>query len=125
MNEYAPLQGRCHCGAVQMEAAALPTSVTECNCSICTRYAARWAYFTRQTAHIRCEPEAIKAYSWGDHDIAFFHCTTCGCLTHYGSTTETENSRVAINTRMVSPEVLANIPVRQFDGADTWKYLNE
>jgi hypothetical protein len=32
---------------------------------------------------------------------------------------------VGINARLMPPEVLARARVRKFDGADTWKYLDE
>ena len=41
------IRASCHCGAVVMEADSQPRSVTACNCSICRRYAALWAYYTR------------------------------------------------------------------------------
>jgi hypothetical protein len=65
----------------------------------------------------------LRAYRWGDQSLEFFHCAHCGCLTHYESVEKTENSRIAINARMMSPADTADIPVRTFDGADTWKYL--
>ena len=118
------LNASCHCGAVQMEIARKPRSMTECNCSICRRYGARWAYFTRKTARILCAPDAISAYAWGDRTVEFFHCRTCGCLTHYEATVKSDDSRIAVNARMMSPADAADIKVRIFDGAETWKYLD-
>jgi len=37
--------GSCHCGAVQLEIPSAPDHLTNCNCSICWRYGALWAYF--------------------------------------------------------------------------------
>lgn len=124
MNEPGSLTGTCHCGAVKLEASCPPTSVTECNCSICRRYGAKWAYYTASTAHVVCEPEAVCSYSWGDHEIEFYHCRKCGCLTHYESVDKSADYRIAINARMMSPEDIEEIPVKRFDGADTWKYLD-
>ena len=33
--------------------------------------------------------------------------------------------RVALNARLLPPAELVDLPVRHFDGADTWKYLDE
>jgi hypothetical protein len=98
--------------------------VTECNCSICHRYGAKWAYYTASTARVLCAPEAVRSYCWGDHEIEFYHCNQCGCLTHYESVDKSEGYRIAINARMMSPGDIKNIPVKRFDGADTWKYLD-
>ena len=114
----------CHCGAVRIRLQQLPGSVTQCTCSICRRYAALWAYCTRETAEIRCEAGATTPYVWNDRVIEFHHCNTCGCLTHYEDVDRGPDGRVAVNARMLDPDDIAGIPVRTFDGADTWKYLD-
>ena len=114
----------CHCGAVHIELDRAPTTVTQCTCSICRRYGALWVYRTRQTARVLCKPDAVKAYLWDDRVIEFYHCTTCGCLTHYESTEKAPESRIAVNGRMLAPEMLAAARLRTFDGADTWAYVD-
>jgi hypothetical protein len=111
------IRASCHCGAVVMEADRLPRSVTSCNCSICRRLGALWAYYTRKTARIVTGTDNVSAYVWGDKTIEFCHCKICGCATHY-------ESGFAINGCCFAPEDLAGIAVRHFDGADTWKYLD-
>ncbi len=66
----------CHCGAVRLQVAALPATLTVCNCSTCRRYAARWAYYTRDQVTFSCEPGAFSAYIWGDRMIEFCHCAS-------------------------------------------------
>ena len=117
------MNATCHCGAVTLEADKKPETVTQCTCSICHRYGARWAYYTRETARVVEGSDAVSGYIRGEH-IEFFHCTKCGCVTHYESLKKEPDSRIAINTRMVEPDVIADVRVRTFDGADTWKYLD-
>jgi hypothetical protein len=117
------LSASCHCGSVQIELARRPRSLTQCTCSICRRYAALWAYCTRKTATVLSPQKATTAYVWNDRVIEFHHCRTCGCLTHYESVEKSDGSRIAVNARMMSPADVAGIPVKTFDGADTWKYL--
>jgi hypothetical protein len=74
---------------------------------------------------VDCDPGSLVAYSWGDHELEFLHCKTCGCLTHYESVEKSDKSRVAINARMMSPDDIDHIPIRRFDGATTWKFLDE
>lgn len=114
----------CHCGAVKIEMSGMPDSVTQCTCSICRRYGAQWAYCTRKTAKVTSAPDVMAAYLWGDKEIEFYHCTTCGCMTHYESVEKADDSRIAVNARMLPPEDTAGIRVRTFDGADTWKFLD-
>ena len=114
----------CHCGKVRIEIDELPETVSECNCSICRRYGALWGYYTREQVRLDAAPGALTAYVWGDRTIQFWHCRDCGCLTHYESVDKHARSRVAINARMLPLEVLQSLPVRHFDGADSWKYLD-
>ena len=119
------LTAACHCGDVRIEIAAVPESVTQCTCSICRRYGAHWAYCTRRTARVLSEPDKMSAYIWGDRMIEFYHCKRCGCLTHSESVEKTDDSRIAVNARMLAPADVAGVKVRTFDGADTWAYLDE
>jgi len=118
------IRASCHCGAVVMEADWSPRGVTSCNCSICRRFGALWAYYTRKSARIVTGASNVLAYVWGDKTIEFYHCKTCGCATHYESVEKDADSRFAINGHCFAPEDLADIQVRHFDGADTWKYLD-
>ncbi len=117
-------KAHCHCKAVRLDVAELTPTVTECNCSVCRRYGALWAYYTRDQVQLQAEPGALSAYSWGDRSIEFWHCSRCGCLTHYESVEKHAHSRIAINARMLPPEVVKSLPVRHFDGADSWNYLD-
>jgi hypothetical protein len=107
-----------------MEADSLPGTVTACNCSLCRRIAALWAYYTRSQARLVAGHDALGAYSCNDRVIEFYHCRHCGCSTHYEAVDKGPGSRFAINARCLAPEDLAPLKVRHFDGASTWKYLD-
>jgi hypothetical protein len=115
----------CHCGAISLKVDEMPETLTECTCSICHRLGAQWAYYTLEQVRMTGSTAARTAYLWGDKCIEFYHCETCGCTTHYESVEKNEDSRIAINTRMMQRKDTAGIPVRIFDGADTWKFLDE
>lgn len=106
-----------------IEAAQKPDALTECNCSVCRRYGALWAYYTVGTAQVSATPGSLKAYVWGDRCIEFYHCTQCGCLTHYEAVDKTGDYRIAVNARMLAPDDVAGIEHKLFDGADTWQYI--
>lgn len=119
------LHASCHCGAVRVDIERRPRALTQCTCSICRRYGARWAYYTRRSVTVRADPSAVTAYTWGKRTIEFVHCNHCGCLTHYESIHKAEDGRIAVNARMLPPEDVVGIKVRTFDGAKTWKYLDD
>lgn len=116
-------EASCHCGKVRMEIAELPPTVTDCNCSLCRRYGALWAYYRRDQVRLDAAPASLSAYVWGDRTIEFWHCRNCGCLTHYESVEKNPDSRFVINARMLPLATLQSLKVRKLDGADTWQYL--
>ncbi len=107
----------CHCGAICIEFDEYPESLTECNCSICHRLGVLWAYYTQQQVRVICSPGSISTYVWGDKCIEFCHCKTCGCVTHYTSVEKNDDSRIAINARIMRLEEVSSISIRKFDGA--------
>jgi len=116
------IQASCHCGAVRLEIAARPETVTECNCSICRRLGVRWAYYAPEEVQVVCAPGATGTYRWNDRCIEFHHCRTCGCTTHYDGCAP--EPRRAVNARLMDPRDIEGVRIRYFDGADTWKYLD-
>jgi hypothetical protein len=119
------LKGSCHCGAVRIEISELPERLIQCTCSICRRYAAIWGHLTRKTATVSFAPGTASTYMWNDKVIEFYHCNKCGCVTHYEGIAKTEDERLSVNFRMFPSKELEGIEVRTFDGADTWKLLDE
>lgn len=119
------LSASCHCGDIQIEVAEKPRALSECNCSICRRYGAKWAYYTQGSAKVSYAPGKARAYTWGEKTIEFYHCDNCGCLTHYETLDKSENARLVVNARMMSPGDIEGIKVKLFDGADTWKFVEE
>ena len=111
------MRASCHCGAVCIKLETLPATYTECNCSICSRYAAQWLYLTADEVEVEAVEGAIKYYQWGDHEIDFCHCRICGSVTHYCSLPLTKNSRVAINGRILGEKFLSQLKKKEFDGA--------
>jgi hypothetical protein len=45
-------------------------------------------------------------------------------MTRYESIDKSDGSRIAVNAQMMSPDDIAGIRMRTFDGADTWKYTD-
>ncbi len=110
----------CHCGAVTLQVSSAPTEVTDCNCTICRRYGARWAYYSPQDVVVRGETDV---YLRGEKEIEFHRCRACGCVTHWAPV-DKAHDRMGVNTRMMEPDVVTGVRVRRLDGFDTWKTLD-
>ena len=111
------IEALCHCGAVRIELARRPRTVTECNCSICRRYGTLWAYYQAKDVRVCAARGSISAYVWGDRTIRFVRCTTCGCVTHWQAVKRSTTSRLGVNARNLDPGTLHGMRVRYRDGA--------
>jgi hypothetical protein len=118
------VEASCHCGAVRLEIAAGPETVTDCNCSICRRYGVLWAYYEPKQVAFAAGGGATQFYMWGDKSLEFHRCRNCGCVTHWASV-DKSRGRMGVNARLMPLEILAKTRVRRLDGADTWRYLDE
>ncbi len=116
------LEVSCHCGNIIIEAKQALDSVTSCNCSICHRLGALWAYYSAEDVSIHVHGRSTK-YRWGRQLRTFHSCPICGCTVHYTQIRDDGTYRVAINTRMETSGIFSNAKVRFFDGAVTFKYI--
>ncbi len=119
------IEASCHCGAVRLEIAAAPETVTDCNCSICRRLGVLWAYYAPRQVEIIADPDAGGQYSWGKKSLAFHHCRSCGCTTHWAPLPRRDQGRMGVNARLMDPGVLAAARIRRLDGAASEKYLDD
>lgn len=119
------IEASCHCGKVKIRIPNSTETVTSCNCSICTRYGALWAYFEPKSVTVSCNKDALGTYSWADKTIEFKHCKNCGCVTHYTPTKCGNKDKMAVNFRLVPAKILNSAKIRYFDAADTWTFIGE
>jgi len=118
------LTASCHCGAVRVTVARRPQSITNCNCSICRRHGALWAYYRQDSVRIDAAPDATQAYVWGRKALKFVRCRTCGCVTHWQRVAPVPGGRMGVNARNFEPDALGAARIRRLDGASSWTYLD-
>lgn len=118
------LKGTCHCGAISWTLNMVPTLATACNCTMCRRYGVLWAYGALgEDVELTGKAHAYRRSDL-DGGIDFFFCPECGCVTHYIGVSSQSNQRLAaVNLRMAEPDQIAEIPIRHFDGLETWTTL--
>lgn len=80
------------------------------------------AYFSPSKIKVIAAPNTTDRYIWGDKCLAFVRCATCGCHSHWESL-DPKTDRMGVNARMFENIDISKIPIRRFDGADTWTYL--
>ncbi len=118
------LEGKCHCGEVGWTLETLPTSVTACNCTICRRYGVLWAY-VYMGHDLQTTGQTTPYLRRDSGDICFHFCAMCGCVTHLVASAKGADGRIqaAVNVRMSDPSPIGEIPIRHFDGHDSFTEL--
>jgi hypothetical protein len=110
----------CLCGDIRLQIDKRPDYIHECNCRLCSKTGARWAYF--HPSEVRVEG-ATKGYCREDKDdpaadIQF--CAKCGSTTHFVLTPSAAsrfgNSLVGVNMWLADKGDLAGIELRYPDG---------
>ena len=120
------LKGTCHCGAMHWTLEGDPGGITACNCTLCRRYGALWAY-DYENERIRLEGEGAS-YTRKDRanpSLEIVFCPTCGCVMAWRGLYVNEDGRrrIAVNVRMADPDAVADFPIDHFDGLDTFDDL--
>ena len=111
------IEATCHCGNIMLRFDEMPASLTSCNCSICHRLGALWAYFLPGEVSVAIRTSDPISYIWGDREVSFQHCGECGACTHYVTTEKCPEKIFAVNGRMLNPEIVAKLEIRTVDGA--------
>jgi hypothetical protein len=95
------IKAACHCTAIRFAIARAPKWVVDCNCTLCRRYGALWAYCkTGDVVFVAGEGDT-DAYEWGAGKFAFHRCKHCGCLTHH-TALDVDPPRIrAVNARII------------------------
>ena len=119
----AMIEGECHCGAVRWYLAHLPESATSCNCTLCRRWGALWAYGFKDQ-EIRMSG-ATRPYLRDAKSIEFHFCTTCGCVAYWRTHEPGSDGRhyMAVNLRLTEPDRIAEVPIVRFDGLGSFEAL--
>lgn len=110
----SPIKTSCHCGAIRITLPHRPEEILECQCTLCRRYGAAWAYYHPKTVEIHATKE-LGRYLWGDADHGFFWCTVCGCLMYWKGVEERD--KMGVNTRMIEPDKIRTVNRRISFGA--------
>lgn len=119
------IHGACHCGAVRWSVPAAPDRLVRCTCSYCARSGALWAPYRFGEVILSYAPHAAIRYMHGDRTLAFVSCAACGCTTHWEPAAPAPDSHMKVNMRMAVGFAYETLPVRVFDGADSWRYLDD
>ena len=95
------IRAACHCTAIRLEADKAPSWVNDCNCTLCRRYGALWAYYESGEVQVVAGDGATDVYRWDDEMLAFHRCQVCGCVTHFEAPADDGPFICGVNARMM------------------------
>lgn len=120
------LSGSCHCGAVSWSLEGDPGSATICNCTLCRRYGALWAYdYEDERIRISGPSAAYARVDAAEPSLEIRFCPVCGCVLCWRSLQcdAQGRRRIAVNLRLAAPDMVAHLLIDRFDGLDSFEDL--
>lgn len=120
------LEGSCHCGKTGWTLSGDPGSITACNCTLCRRYGALWAYdYENERIRVEGETSTYKRPGKADPALEIHFCPHCGCVVCWRGLRLEEDGRrrIAVNVRLCEPDAVADLMIDYFDGLDSFDDL--
>ena len=120
------LKGFCHCGATHWTLEGDPGPATACNCTLCRRYGALWAYdYEGERITVSGATSSYKRVDVSDPALEILFCPTCGSVLCWrGLRVGAEGRRrIAVNLRLAEPDAVAALEIDHFDGFGAFEDL--
>ena len=110
----------CLCGQVRLDVRKRPDHINECNCLLCSKTGARWAYFHPSDVAVAGETAGYCRRDKDEPAADVRFCGNCGSTTHFTLTDSAAakfgNSMIGVNMRLADERDLAGIELRYPDG---------
>lgn len=116
MAEAKTYSGSCHCGQVRYEASLDLAQVATCNCSICQKRGALWAFVPASGFKMLAAESALTDYQFGKKTIHHLFCPTCGVGSFSRGRGPDGSEMIAINARCLESVDLTALEIVPFDG---------
>ncbi|HWF00248.1 MAG TPA: GFA family protein [Caulobacteraceae bacterium] len=120
------LTGSCHCGKARWTLQGDPGRATACNCTLCRRSGALWAYdYENERIAVEGPTSAYTRADEKDPALEVLFCSTCAGVVAWRGLRLDEKGRrrMAVNLRLAEPGAVAAVPVEHLDGFDTWRRI--
>ncbi len=110
----------CLCGQAGIEISRQPEYINECNCTLCSKSGARWAYFHPSEVGIIGTTRGYSREDKPDPAAEIHFCANCGATTHFvltpSAVAKFGNIQLGVNMRLADEKDLAGIELRYPDG---------
>ena len=108
--------GGCHCGRVRFQATGDFAQAFDCNCSICTKRGALWAFVKAPQFKLVQGKDILSDYQFGKKRIHHLFCPSCGIGSFSQGLAPNGEETFAVNLRCINGLDLDALPRQPFDG---------
>ena len=112
----------CLCGQIGLELTKRPEFIHECNCTLCSKTGARWAYFHPSEVTVHGQTQGFSRADKGEPNAEVQFCPTCGATSHFVLTEKAiaahGNTMMGVNMWLADAGDLAGIELRHPNGRD-------
>lgn len=109
-------KGSCHCQAVTFAVELDLDGALECNCSICSKLGAIWAFAPASKLEMKSGKDKLGDYQFGKKTLHHRHCTVCGIETFAEGKAPDGAATVGVNLRCLAGVDVTKLEPRQYDG---------
>ncbi|HKA41964.1 MAG TPA: GFA family protein [Burkholderiales bacterium] len=107
--------GGCHCGRVRFEiSAAANITVSECNCSICSRVGFLHLIVAGDRFKLVSGREVLTTYTFNTGTAKHLFCSICGVKSFYVPRSHPDG--YSVNARCLDPGTVESMTIKLFDG---------
>jgi hypothetical protein len=108
--------GGCHCGRVRYEATSDLAQVIDCNCSICMKRGAIWAFVKAPEFKLLKGEDALTDYQFAQKKLHHPFCQSCGIGSFSRGHAPNGDETFAINVSCLDGVDVAKLKLTPFDG---------
>ena len=116
MPETMSYSGSCQCGAVAFDVDLDVSGALKCNCSICTRLGAVWAFAPKASFKLKSGAAEQGDYQFGKKSLHHRFCNRCGIESYAEGTMPDGTPTVGINLRCVEGIDVDKLSPKDWDG---------
>jgi hypothetical protein len=110
----------CLCGRVRIEVLKRPHFINACNCTLCSKSGAHWAYFHPSDIKVTGVTRDYNREDKDDPAAEIHFCETCGSTTHFTLTESAiakfGNVQAGVNMLLAAESDLVGVELRHPDG---------
>jgi len=110
------VEGSCHCGNVKFKVNLDLSNLIRCNCSICSKLGALWAFAPKSAMELLTDENAYGDYQFGQKTLHHHFCKKCGVEAFAEGIAPDGSPTIGINVRSLDNFDIDGIPIQDYDG---------